>query len=229
MKIKNDAVLDSFREFIDTVNAHVGAYVDACAGFAGNKARVERQVAKIMRQQRQKTNAKEGTVIVFASFDDPGHPDALHYRIVAASEFISANSEAGFNAQMHAFSSVVFLFARWDEVIRPKLASALGVETRDVKVDVMGDLRILRHAILHNDAVLAPSQHAKLKCLRELVQPGSVNLRNDVMQAIFAAIKSGIAELICSELGLPFSKTGPEAIKEIALPRTPIKHQFRPQ
>jgi hypothetical protein len=221
-----DDFVDVCREFIDLVNLHVGAYVDACAGFAGNKARVERQVAKIMREQRSKPNAKDGTVVVFASFDDPGSPDSIHHRIVAARDFIENNSEAGSHAQMHAQSAVVFLFSKWDEVIRPKLAIAKNLRPNEITLDIMGDLRLIRHAILHNDGYLTETAHSKLKVVAAVVPFGKLNLSNDVMHAIFAQVKTGTAELLCNHLGLPNPKSGPEAIKEIAIQRVPRSYHF---
>lgn len=221
-----DQFVDVCREFIDLVNSHVGSYVDACAGFAGNKARVERQVCKIMRAQKSKPNAKDGTVVVFASFDDPDSPDAIHHRIVAAKEFIESNSEAGSNAQLHAHSAIVFLFSKWDEVIRPKLAAAKHAKPNEINSDIMGDLRLIRHAIIHNDGSLTAAAHGKLKLISSLVMPGKLNLSNDVMHAIFAQVKAGTAKLLCDHLGLPCPDSGPEAIKEIAIQRGPTHHQF---
>ncbi len=223
-----DEFTEICRDFIDLINAHVGTYVDACAGFAGNKARVERQVAKIMRRQSANPNAKDGTIAVFASFDDPDHPDAIHHRIVAAKEFIAANSEAGSHEQIHGAAAVVFLFAKWDEVVRPALARAKGVSSSDITLNIMGDLRLLRHAILHNNGVLRLKDHGKLKLISGAVTVGPLNLSNHTMHTIFAEVKSGCAELICSHLGLPFTRTGPEGIKEIAMTGPTRRHQFRP-
>ena len=221
-----DKFVDVCREFIDLVNLHVGSYVDACAGFAENKARVERQVCKIMRAQKSKPNAKDGTVMVFASFDDPDSPDAIHHRIVAAKEFVENNSEAGSNAQLHAHSAIVFLYSKWDEVIRPKLAAAKSVSTEEISLDIMGDLRLIRNAIIHNDGYLAAAACDKFKLVCSVVTPGKLNLSNDVMHAIFAQVKAGTAKLLCDHLGLPCPQSGPEAIKEIAIQRAPKHHQF---
>lgn len=222
-----DRFVEICQEFVTVINMHVGGYVDACAGFAGNCARVERQVAKILREQRSKPNRKDGTVVVFASFNDPDHPDAIHHRIVAAKDFIKQNAEAGSNAQMHAASAIIFIFAKWDEVIRPRLALAKSVTVNQISSDIMGDIRLLRHAILHNDGELSMSAHKRLVRLGELIPQGRINLSNDVMHKIFAEVKMGLAELVFGHLGLPFTNTGPEAIKEIAVQRVPRRHQFR--
>jgi hypothetical protein len=179
-----------------------------------------------MREQRSKPNAKDGTVVVFASFDDPDSPDSIHHRIVAAKDFIDNNSEAGSHAQMHAQSAVVFLFSKWDEVIRPKLAVAKNLSTNEITLDIMGDLRLLRHAILHNDGHLTETAHGKLKIIGFVVRSGKLNLSNQVMHAIFAKVKAGTAELLCNHLGLPNPTSGPEAIKEIAIQHNPRRYHF---
>jgi hypothetical protein len=42
----------------------------------------------------------------------------------------------------------VFIFAYWDEEIRPQIAKIRGVDSNDVQVDALGDLRILRKSIM---------------------------------------------------------------------------------
>jgi hypothetical protein len=41
-------------------------------------------------------------------------------------------------------------YARWDEELRPRLAAAHGCEASDIKVPLLGDLRKLRHGVVHN-------------------------------------------------------------------------------
>ena len=45
----NENLDDVIREYIDFVNRQVGVYMDALAGFAGHRTRVERQVHRISR------------------------------------------------------------------------------------------------------------------------------------------------------------------------------------
>src|SRR3954452_7658384 len=183
----------AIREFIDFVNAQVGAYTDACSGFAKNKSVVERQVHWSMVKAGRKIADDGARVVMMTSVEDPSQPDVVMHRIVLASEYLAANSEAGSNEQQHARSAIVFLFAYWDEEIRPRLAKARGVDPRDVVGDVFGDLRQLRHAVLHNRGVLTETAYVKLKILNEYFAPNSsVSLPNTTMHRIFFLLKKEV-------------------------------------
>jgi len=190
------AELDVLRGFIDFVNRQVGVYCDCLSSFYGNKVRMERQVARVTRPAS--CHIENGQpVITWASVEDPTHPDVIHHRIVRADEFIAINSEAGFNEQQVCWSIIVFVFAYWDEEIRPAIAKIRGVKTDEVQVDALGDLRILRKSIIHNGGVLKFADHAKLKVLSGVCKPeAKIVLTHDAMHKIFIAIKSAIAEII---------------------------------
>jgi hypothetical protein len=115
------AELDVLRGFIDFLNRQVGVYCDCLAGFYGNKVRVERQVARVTRPVSRRIENGQ-PVIVWASLEDLTRPNVIHHRIMRADEFIRANSEAAFNEQQVCWSIIVFVFAYWDEEIRPQIA-----------------------------------------------------------------------------------------------------------
>ena len=139
---------DIIREYIDFVNEQVGTYMDALAGFAGHCTRVQRQVYRISRPVGNRKKNGEN-IVVYASYEDPSKPDIIHNRIVRADTYIEANSPGGSNEQRHARAILVFLFTYWEDEIRPRLAAAKGIPVNEIKSDLMGDMRILRHAILH--------------------------------------------------------------------------------
>lgn len=198
---KASAELDVLREFIDFVNRQVGVYGDCLAGFHGNVVRVERQVARISRPSgRRIENGRP--VVMWASVEDPNSPDVIHHRIIRADEFMSVNSERGFNEQQVCWSILVFVFAYWDEEIRPKIAAIRGLKANDVQVNALGDLRVLRKAIIHNSGILTVAEHAKLKVLHDVCQPNvKITPTHDEMHRIFVAIKQAIAELILHYTG----------------------------
>jgi hypothetical protein len=106
----NEAFDDVIREYIDFVNRQVGVYMDALAGFAGHRARVERQVHRVSRAVSSHMDNTGQLVVVRASYEDPTQPDVIHNRIIRASDYIAANSEGGSNEQQHSQAVLVFLF-----------------------------------------------------------------------------------------------------------------------
>lgn len=204
MKIDMDKAITELgilQGFIDFINSQVGVYCDCLAGFQGNKARIERQTARVQRPvSRRKEN--DQTVIVWASVEDPASPDVLHHRIIRADEFITVNSEAGFNEQQLCWSIIVFLYAYWDEEIRPQIAKVRGVKPNDVKINAFGDLRILRKNIIHNGGVLPNNAYAKLKVMNDICTPNAkMTFTHDQMHKIFVYVKQAITELILEYTG----------------------------
>lgn len=98
----NDDYLDGLREFIEFINRQVGMYMDAIAGFAGNKARIKFQTARVNRRSRihreaDGTEADGTDVVVGTSLEDPSKPDIILNRISRSSDYIRENDESGFN------------------------------------------------------------------------------------------------------------------------------------
>ena len=115
----------------------------------------------------------------------------------------------------------MFNFAYWDEEIRPQIAKIRGVKPDEVKIDVFGDLRVLRISIVHNGGVLGVADHAKLKVLNGICQADAkISLTHDQMYAIFVAIKSAIGSLILEYTATLPGAPKPEDIVDIAVQNT---------
>ena len=193
---KINAELDVLREFIDFVNRQVGVYCDCLSGFQGNKVRVERQMPRLLQPTSRKIVDGQ-PVITHISVEDPASPDVLIQRTIRADEFINVNSEAGFNEQQICWAIIVFIFATWDEEMRPRIARIRGVEPNAIMLDEMGDLRTLRRAIIHNGGIVAASEHAKLKVMADLCKPDArLALTHDQMHAVFVHVKRSISRLM---------------------------------
>lgn len=206
------------RSFIDFVNVQVGAYMDACSGFAQNKSVVERQVHRDVRPDGTKRGTKDAPRIMMTAVEDPTQPDVLMHRIVLVSEYIAANSVGGSNEQHHARAAITFLYAYWDEEVRPDLARALGVTSKEIVSDIFGDLRLIRHAVLHNKGLLTDTAYKKLKLVGEHFTPNDVvSLPNATMHRIFALIKQDMAQRVIIDSGL--QDEGTDEIIEVAIQR----------
>jgi hypothetical protein len=209
--------LPILREFIDLVNRQVGVYCDCLSGFQGNKVRIERQVARVTHPVSRRIENNQ-PVIVWASLEDPSRPDVIHHRIIRADEFVKVNSEAGFNEQQVCWAIIVFLFAYWDEEIRPQIAKIRGVPANNIQFDALGDLRILRKSIVHNGGVLTAADHAKLKLLSDVCVPDAeISPSHDQMHKIFIEVKKAIGDLVLHYTGHLPGAPKPGEIVDIAV------------
>jgi hypothetical protein len=215
----NEAFENGIREYIAFVNQQVGVYMDALAGFAGHHTRVERQVHRVNRRVRSTVDESGQNIVVWASYEDPTKPDVIHNRIIRASDYIAANAPGGSNEQQHARAVLVFLYTYWEDETRPRLAASKGVEKTAIRSDVMGDLRILRHAILHSKGILAGKQHRRLK-KGDLFGPDHpVHIPYEGMHQIFVRIKQDCARMLFEALGIKDAPIQPEEIVDLAIQR----------
>lgn len=218
MNAMKEAFDDVVREYIDFVNQQVGVYMDALAGFSGHHTHVERQVHRVSRPIKSSIDNTGQHVVVWASYEDPTKPDVIHNRIIRANDYIAANSKGGSNEQQHARAVLVFLFTYWEVEIRPRLANAKSVALKDIRSDVMGDLRILRHIILHAKGIISLEKHRELKKLGDLFfanQPIHISYKS--MHKIFIRIKQDCARMLFEWLGIKNAPTQPEEIVNIAI------------
>jgi hypothetical protein len=210
----------TLREFIDFVNRQVGVYMDALAGFAGNKTRIEFQVARVLRRTGRRKDNDGVNVMVWSSFEDRDNPDIIHNRITRAADYIACNSVNGSNEQQHVWAIIVMIFSFWDEEIRPRLARCKNIDSKDIKVDALGDLRLVRHAIIHNKGVVSAAAHAKLKVMKDLFAPeAEIVISHDQMHKLFAALKQGVAALILEHTGQRPGAPNVSEIVDLAIQR----------
>lgn len=194
---------DVVKEFIDFVNLQVGVYMNSIAGFSGAKMQMERQVARILRAQSRKKDARGDQVITHQSFEDPQRPDVVHSRIVTAENFIKENSPGGVNQRQLSYSVIVFIYTYWEDEIRPRLAKAVGKDDKSVTSDIMGDLRCIRNSILHTKGVFTPEWHGKLMVLKDcFAEDEQIEISYELMHQIFVKIKQGCAKLLFEWLGV---------------------------
>lgn len=222
LPMPNDDYLDTLREFIDFINRQVGVYMDAIAGFAGNKARIELQTARVQRRHWKGKDIDGANVVVGTSLEDPHMPEVIHNRISRANDYIADNSESGYNEQQQVRAIIVFMFAYWDEEIRPRLARTKNLPSpNEIRVDAMGDLRLLRRAIIHNKGKLTGALHQQLKVMKDLFEPDAdIKISHDNMHQVFVRSKQGIGNLILDHVGKRPGAPDVGDIKDVGIHRT---------
>lgn len=86
----------------------------------------------------------------------------------------------------------------------------------EIQSDIFGDIRLIRHAILHGKGILAENAHKRLKLLQEYFQPDSiVALPNTTMHRVFYLVKKDTAQRILTDSGLASADT--EDVISVAL------------
>ena len=107
----------------------------------------------------------------------PGKANAA----VNIGEYFAGHETGAFRERM-ARSFVVTIYTEWEEVWRSKIAEEHGVQSKDVKSDLMGDLRKIRHFIIHND------WKPPLQVLDWTVDPKVFQVNGDLFKRLIAQI-----------------------------------------
>ncbi len=211
------AFIEAIKEGIAFLNSQIGLYADACAGFSENSRVIKLQKARVQTAARSKearAKAAAGLGMVYVSHSDPSQPDVIHHNIVRVKDFLIRNEKSGSNEQLICQAIISFIFAYWEEGLRYKLAKIAEIPKNEVASDVFGDLRILRHVILHDRSILSPSEFSKLKILKFFEAGEALNFDSSKMKRIFEAVDKEFARLLFERLGIDTSQ-GPGDISQI--------------
>jgi hypothetical protein len=91
-------------------------------------------------------------------------------------------------SQLLAHGVLDLVYALWNETFRKLVAQELGVKTQEIQWDIMGDLRIVRNMIIHNNCEVDDSaRRLKLLILPEPGQQFSISA--EMMQFIWLELK----------------------------------------
>jgi len=115
---------------------------------------------------------------------------------------------------------LIFLFTYWEDEIRPRLAASVQKPTKEIKSDIMGDLRILRNVILHAKGVLSSEKHGELRLLKDMFTIGQpVRPSYEDMHKIFVAAKQDCARMLFEWVGVKAGPISAEQVVGIAIER----------
>ena len=153
------------------------------------------QGRELLKTQFEQTFEPEHSEALFAAaFQVNEDPNNIQLNTVAAmkqGEIVETLRRGGEFEIQNCHALIVFMYHLWDEYYRPKIARALGLKKPgQLESDFFGDIRLIRNAIIHNQAVLTENDHCKLKMLAPLdeLRPGELRLTQKTTQLIVAGV-----------------------------------------
>ena len=173
-----NSLIVELREWLDGI---YGTYMDAVSGFALHHRDLKEREKEHLAAFEKFRSANPGVEFGGATFgyarllrrDQPVAAFHMHHADYDA--VLSRNACGGANAVFMARMTVISIYGFWSDHIRSKLEAEFGFAKDGLKVPVFGDMRILRHCIIHNHC-RADSSVRKLEVLRwvnegDLVSP----------------------------------------------------------
>lgn len=185
-------------EYFRLVNTIFGAYLAITTSL--------NEVVQIL-ERKQEESAEKGKITIeqldkeFLLFGkiDPHKPsaypepgDALH--MCSQGGFKKKNGPDGDNQVMAANMCLVMIYTYWEDHYREKISQVIGLKDKnEVKIEIMGDVRILRNSIVHHGGYVISDK--KFKILTWF-QPGDkININLDQFDEIKRQIEKGLSKL----------------------------------
>ena len=107
-------------------------------------------------RHRQLMTGREASVSVGSTF--PDSEQRLGKSTIAEmtqGEYLDALAEGGDFEDRQNKAFLVMLYHRWDEWYRRRVGEALGLRKDDVRCTLMGEVRLLRNVIVHENAIVS--------------------------------------------------------------------------
>ncbi|WP_410876194.1 hypothetical protein [Nocardia sp. A7] len=166
-----DSVIEELREALKDSIASVAFAKTALTFFSSHIEELPRDIQKVF------PKAYISDLFIRIDFtDDPDGPDSDTHTPASGwlrSEALEKLAVNGFVDHQLGQQWIVAFFAQWEEIFRPRLAKARGIaHADDIKVPLLGDLRRLRHYVVHNKAKVESNWPQKSTVLAKWFSPG---------------------------------------------------------
>ena len=153
-----DALDTAVRELCIVVDALYGLYLDGYAGFHLFRQHIsDIQIQSLPDPARLNPAYASGEYLDSVGFvfgkGDPNDPKSTVSHVATQGDVKARNDKGGRNERFLASLCLVMLYQHWEEEFRPRIAHALGVTVKEIRVPVFGDLRLIRNSIIHKHGI----------------------------------------------------------------------------
>lgn len=172
---------DPIEEFEAILHAITGLVLDSFDAYALLQANLE-----------QKAGASWDVPIYYG--DGPVGVETSVAHVTTVADRIARNADAGQNAIFVGNMALVAIYSYWEDNSREHIATIKGVAKDALVSDVMGEIRHLRHAIIHNRAV-ANDDVAKSRVLTWFAAGDEIFINEQMFLQMISCVRSYLHEL----------------------------------
>lgn len=196
-------------EYIEILDAIYGVYLDGIQGFSSAKKLFENAqkgtLARNIELEKNKPNDSSAVYnLSIEEFDNSsfiytkgtkGKPNyrILHYCSTQA-QYKERNSPDGENYRFIGNMALISIYEYWQNSCRNKLAKHHEVNSDKVVSPIFGDLRLLRHSIVHHKGI-ALSNVERCLIFTWFKADDDIFINDDKMEDIVATIKRSKSNL----------------------------------
>ena len=178
------------REFLDEANKFFGFYFDvgmACA-----------MATQRIREIQAERGASDDSPFIVRNGPPARSPDEEIERSLHSTTLGSVKrrlEDNGFDLTQAAHATIISIYHLWDEKYRVALAAEVNKDPNDINVDILGDLRLLRHSLIHNKGIAA-ADVSRCKIVTRF-QPGDlIALTTQDIYLIVQALRAELAQYV---------------------------------
>ena len=87
---------------------------------------------------------------------------------------------------------IVFIYHLWDDNFRDKIADSLSISKNQVECDLMGDIRHIRHSIIHKNSGVRQEDLNHFKMLSQIwdLKPGKLLISKNMIHSLMEQINA---------------------------------------
>lgn len=153
-----DCTMSAIEEYLELVDHIYGVYLDSTTGFDLVKKGMEdsqQNTLKILKEKYPELANQEyqDTTAMIYGKGDPNTPEAIWLHRCTQGQYKSRNSEAGDNFKFIGNMCIISLYQYWEDHYRSKVANLFAMPKNELKAPIFGDLRLLRHSIVHHAGI----------------------------------------------------------------------------
>jgi hypothetical protein len=194
----NGPLIDTLGEFMKTVDMIFGLYLDSVSAYKWAAQRLEQvqrdAVTEFGAKGQTYTLAELDAMLLHIGKRNANASEARFLHRCTQAQYKRRNGPGELNHTMIGNLCLVLIYQYWENHFRPRIAALQGVPIRDVKMEVMGDVRHLRESIIHHQGVGVPDVK-KCVCLTWFCEGDPIQLTEDQFEEIVNLVKRGIVEL----------------------------------
>lgn len=204
--------------YIQVLHNLMGYYIDSTQGFSA--------YLKSFKKQQVDSGLRVGLAIseldkaqLIYSTGAPDDPKALMLHECTQGELKHRLQKDGFNLVLTGQFCLINMYEYWEGIVRREIAKVLGIEPNELKSDIFGDIRHLRHDITHNHGLASKNYTCKNKIITNYRNNNPINITEATLHKIVAEIFDYFNSLV-------ETKTGKKPYTDYSLSQTSKQRQM---
>ena len=166
--------------------------------------------------------AEQGKPLSVNTYRPNGRVDSV-LASLPVEDIVEAVEKGGEFEMLYAKAFVVFTFQIWEEVTRGKIATILNLDDpKHVKSDLMGDWRLLRNWLVHQNESAESEFFKKGKTLPRLLgmQPGEPNLTAGMVAVLMKQLNRMQVDVSPLGIDFPFELTSADPVSQAKMAKS---------